>query len=290
MSKKKTNRANLNLLVAFKGALIKKLARGMFFVVVLTTSLSMIHYQFPHFRLEMSAALPGYMGAALGLLLVFRNNTAYEKWWEARKEMGSLVNTCRNLGITINGILPHEHKEKNAIAKLVVGFAFALKEHLRDGVKMKELKDLDPEDYEKVNKADHKPNVIANIMMNRVEKLYLGKYITDIQQYLLIKEINGLVDILGKCERIRNTPIPMAYGFLLKFFIGIYVVVLPLGLLEDLGWWSIPLVMILYYILMSIVLTAEEIEEPFGKDVNDLPMEQLSITIQNNINEIVEHE
>lgn len=277
-------------LVSFKGALIKKLMSGMFFIILLTVALCLLHTAYPEYNLHLSAALPGYMGAALGLLLVFRNNTAYDKWWEARKEMGALVNTSRNLGITINGILPPDNEDKNAIAKLTIGFVFALKEHLRSGVNMEELKDLEKDDYEKVAKAAHKPNVIVNLMMNKIEHLYLEKYITDIQQYLLAKHINGLIDILGKCERIRNTPIPMAYGFLLKFFIIIYVVILPLGLMQELGWWSIPLVMMLYYILMSIVLTAEEIEEPFGRDLNDLPMDQLAVNIKKNIEEIVVHE
>jgi putative membrane protein len=282
-------RKQLKGLVSYKGALIKKLLSGMIFVVFLTVSLCLLHYRFPQFHLDTSAALPGYMGAALGLLLVFRNNTAYEKWWEARKEVGALVNTVRNLGITINGILPPNNKDKDAIAKLSISFAFALKEHLRDGVKMEELTDLDPLDYEIVEKATHKPNVIVNLMMNKIEHLYLEKHITDIQQYLLAKHINGLIDILGKCERIRNTPIPMAYGFLLKFFIVLYVAVLPLGLMNELGWWSIPLVMMLYYILMSIVLTAEEIEEPFGLDINDLAMDHIAINIRKNIEEIVLH-
>lgn len=284
------NPKKINLIMAFKGALLKKLLGGMLLITLLTASLIWIHNTYPQYRLDVSASLPGYMGAALGLLLVFRNNTAYDKWWEARKEMGALVNTSRNFAITINGILPHENKEKLAIAKLTIGFVFALKEHLRGGVKMEELNDLEKPDYNKVAHADHKPNVIVNLMMNKIEKLYLDKLITDIQQSILIHQINALIDIQGKCERIRNTPIPMAYAFLLKFFIVIYVVVLPLGLLNDLGWWSIPLVVMLYYILMSIVLTAEEIEEPFGKDVNDLPMEQIAFNIRKNIQEIVTHE
>jgi putative membrane protein len=282
-------RKQLKGLVSYKGALIKKIMSGMLFVVLLTISLCLLHDRFPQFHLETSAALPGYMGAALGLLLVFRNNTAYEKWWEARKEVGALVNTVRNLGITINGILPPNNKDKDAIAKLSISFAFALKEHLRDGVIMEELTDLEATDYEIVAKANHKPNVIVNLMMHRIEHLYIEKHITDIQQYLLSKHINGLIDILGKCERIRNTPIPMAYGFLLKFFIVLYVVVLPLGLMDELGWWSIPLVMMLYYILMSIVLTAEEIEEPFGRDINDLAMDNIAVNIKKNIEEIVLH-
>jgi putative membrane protein len=278
------------LLYAFKSALVKKLLSGMIIITTITSLLCYLHMEDKISFLSISNTLPGYMGAALGLLLVFRNNTAYDKWWEARKEMGALVNTSRNIAISINGLLPPGNKEKTRIANLLIAFVFSLKEHLRTDVKMNELQALGEEDFKLVETASHKPNMIANIMMNRVEKLWKEKSISDMQQYLLIKHINLLIDILGRCERIRNTPIPMAYAFLLKFFIVLYVMILPFGLLDDLGWYSIPLVIILYYILMSIVLTAEEIEEPFGKDLNDLPMEEMANSVKKNVQEIVEME
>ena len=110
------------------------------------------------------------------------------------------------------------------------------------------------------------------------------------QQYFLLVKVNGMIDILGKCERIKNTPIPLAYGVLLKFFISLYVVILPFSLVDDIGWGCVPLVLLLYFILMSIVATAEEIEEPFGHDLNDLPMDTISENIKKNIQELVKHD
>jgi len=127
-------------------------------------------------------------------------------------------------------------------------------------------------------------------MTNKIENVWKRKLITDIQQGLLIEKIHGLVDILGKCERIKNTPIPMAYMYLLKFLINLYVVILPFSLVDEIGWFCIPLVILLYYILMSIVITAEEIEEPFGYDLNDLEMDKIAMNIKNNIEEIVTHD
>lgn len=281
----KYNPKNWHLLFSFKGSLLKKLMGGMILLTIFTLTLAVLDRE-KIIDVSLSNTLPGYMGAALGLLLVFRNNTAYDKWWEARKEMGALVNIARNFAITINGILPPQSKEKKDIAHLIIGFVYALKGHLRRNIDMTDLKDLDADDLKAVEEAQHKPNIIANLVMNKVEQLYKQGKLTDIQQFLLIGKVNTLIDILGKCERIRNTPIPIAYAFLLKFFIILYVVILPLGLLDDLGFYSIPLGLILYYILMSIVLTAEEIEEPFGTDLNDLPMEELSANIKRNVLEI----
>jgi putative membrane protein len=280
---------DLRLLFSFKSSLIKRLLKGLVYITAVTALLLYLE-QKDIFHIQISNALPGYMGAALGLLLVFRNNTAYDKWWEARKELGALVNISRNFAIDINGFLPPGSKEKTKLATLLTCFIYALKEHLRNGVKMRDMQDLDEAEYRIIELAQHKPSAIANLIMARVETLWKEKMVTDVQQYLLVTKINTLIDICGKCERIRNTPIPIAYGLLLKFFINIYVILLPVGLSHDLGWGALPLEIILYYIMMSIVLTAEEIEEPFGKDLNDLPFDEMAGKMKVTIQEIISYE
>jgi putative membrane protein len=287
------NKERLQLILVFKGALLRKMLPGLIMISVITSTLALLHFSskdLHDINLTISAALPGYMGAALGLLLVFRNSTAYEKWWEARKEIGALVNTTRNLALCLNAFLPYGHLVKNHIIELLTSYVYSLKDHLRDKKVSSYISNLSDEEKQIVTKADHKPNIIANLMMGQIEELWKQKEITDIQQFLLIEKINGLIDIQGKCERIKNTPIPMAYGFLLKFFINIYVVILPFSLIDDIGWGCVPLVMLLYYILMSIVVTAEEIEEPFGTDMNDLKLDVISHNIGNNIREIIGHD
>jgi putative membrane protein len=230
------------------------------------------------------------MGAALGLLLVFRNNSAYEKWWEARKEIGNLVNTSRNLAITINGLLPSDAKEKNALYLKLDAFIFTLKDHLRDKVDPTHYSKLSIEDQRTINQAKHKPNVIINLMMEKIEFLYLDKKISDIQQSVLIEKMHALIDILGRCERIKYTPIPINHQILLRFLINIYVVILPFSLVDDLGFLCLPMILFLYYILMSIVTTAEEIEDPFGNDLNDLKMDAIINNIHQNIHELIHFE
>ncbi|MDB5272767.1 MAG: hypothetical protein JWO58_1134 [Chitinophagaceae bacterium] len=287
------NKERLQLILVFKGALIRKMLPGLTVATLLTSALVFIHLgntDLQFFNMKISAALPGYMGAALGLLLVFRNSTAYEKWWEARKEVGSLVNTTRNFALCLNAFLPYGHQVKTHLIELLASYVFTLKDHLRDKHTLSYISNLSEKEKKIVEKAEHKPNIIANLMMVHIEDLWKKKEITDLQQFLLIEKINLLIDIQGKCERIKNTPIPMAYGFLLKFFINIYVVILPFSLIGDIGWGCVPLVMLLYYILMSIVVTAEEIEEPFGTDLNDLQLDLISQNIGNNIREIIGHE
>ena len=107
------------------------------------------------------------------------------------------------------------------------------------------------------------------------------------QHWLLSQDLARMVDILGACERILKTPIPYSYSMFMKKFIFLYVVTLPLGFVNTFGWWTIPVVMLVFYILVSIELIAEEIEDPFGVDENDLPLDSLCETIDANTREIL---
>lgn len=282
----KYNPHTWNLLILFKGSIIKRLMGGMIILTILTTIVCILHLEFGIINIRLSSNLPGYMGAALGLLLVFRNNTAYDKWWEGRKILGALVNISRNIAITVTNLLSDEVPEKAQLIKLLKAFPYALKEHLRSGVIMKELDMVSGKDIDYVDKVNHKPNGIANLMQTKISKLYQEGLLNEMQQYLLITNVNELIDILGKCERIKKTPIPIAYAFLLKFFIIVYVLIIPFGLIESMGWAVILLTLSLYYIMMSIVTTAEEIEDPFGHEMNDLPVDEICQTIEKNIEEI----
>lgn len=289
----KLDKESLKLALVFKGSIVKRLYVGIIVLTFITCLLIYLHNHnaaYQKLNMTVSGALPGYMGAALGLLLVFRNTTAYDKWWEARKEMGALVNTARNLAITLNGLLPFNTPERKEVSNLLIAFIFNMKAHLRDEVDTSSLNNILQPDRVVIENAQHKPVVIANIMTQKIENVWQRKLISDIQQSLLIEKIHSLIDILGKCERIKNTPIPMAYMHLLKFLINMYVIILPFSLVHEIGWLCVPLVILLYYILMSIVLTAEEIEEPFGYDTNDLQMDTIVLTIKKNVEEIITHD
>lgn len=281
------------LIFKFNFALIKRLYVRLIVISIVTISLIYIHNNYTAFQkynIFVSATLPGYMGAALGLLLVFRNNSAYEKWWEARKEVGNLVNTVRNMAITINGLLPSDATEKKLLYYKLDAFIFTLKDHLRNSFNPSNIAKLTENEQRLINMAQHKPNVIINLMMEKIENLYLEKKITDIQQSILIDKMHTLIDILGRCERIKNTPIPVSHQILLRFLINIYTLILPFSLIDDLGFLCLPIILFLYYILMSIVKTAEEIEDPFGQDLNDIQMDSIILNIHNNIHELIHFE
>ncbi|HCW05878.1 MAG TPA: hypothetical protein DGG95_00740, partial [Cytophagales bacterium] len=133
----------------------------------------------------------------------------------------------------------------------------------------------------------HKPNFIASLMYQKVDGLFKANLISGFHLTNLDKELKDFVDILGACERIKKTPIPYSYTMYIKKFIFIYIVTLPFGFLNTFGYFTIPTVLLVSFILLSVELIAEEIEDPFGKDVNDLPTDELSLTIKTNVNEIL---
>ena len=110
----------------------------------------------------------------------------------------------------------------------------------------------------------------------------------DAEQYrVLDTELVMLTDITGRCERIRNTPIPYSYSMFMKKFIFTYIITLPFAFITDYHYWTTIIVVLILYILLSIELLAEEIEDPFGSDINDLPLDILSEKIERNVKELM---
>jgi putative membrane protein len=124
-------------------------------------------------------------------------------------------------------------------------------------------------------------------MHQRTADLVREGRLTQEQLILLSNDINQFLDICGACERIKNTPIPWSYTTFIKKFIVIYTITLPLGFALSMGWLAIPIVMFMFYVLASLELIAEEIEDPFGRDTNDLPMQKLAENIGRDVREIL---
>ena len=171
---------------------------------------------------------------------------------------------------------------------MIPNYVHAMKHHLRD---QKDFDDFSGNELnDKLRKKEHFPNAIASEMHQRIQELYRSKTISGDQLIILDKELKAFTDILGACERIKNTPIPYSYNMFIKKFIFVYVVTLPFGLVTDFKYWTIPITIFILYVLGSMELLAEEIEDPFGTDANDLPTDELSEKISSNVEEIFERE
>lgn len=233
-------------------------------------------------------AMHSLLGIVLGLFLVFRTNSSYDRWWEGRKLWGSMVNNTRTLAIKVDAFLDKDDIETRKWFSLMIpNFVFAVKEHLRKGTKLDDLDPVDGQFFEEIQKFKHIPNKLSSMMYNRVNELYKSNKITGEQLFIIDKELKEFIDILGACERIKNTPIPYNYSMYIKKFIFIYLITLPFGFVTTSGYLTIPIVTLVTYILLSVELIAEEIEDPFGRDINDLPTDELAEKIKGNVKEIL---
>jgi ion channel-forming bestrophin family protein len=228
----------------------------------------------------------------LGLLLVFRTNTAYERFWEGRKAWGSIVNNIRNLSRSIwvaIAELDSTHRiEKEHILKLLVAFAVATKLHLRSQHVDERLEKLvSTSQFAKLQSATNPPLEIAfwisDYLQAKQEQGQLDLY----QMNELQKILNSLVDMLGACERILRTPMPLAYAIHLKQLLMLYCLLLPFQIVEELMWWTAPAIALVSFTLFGIEAIGVEIENPFGTDPNDLPLDTICTTIERNIDDLI---
>lgn len=227
-------------------------------------------------------------GFIISMVLVFRINTAYDRWWEGRKLWGSLLNNSRNLSLKLNAFLPqNDFYSRNEIHLLISNYAVALKLHLRNASSVKQVEfsaTLKKEDF--VN-ATHKPNFIAKQLTVFVLNACKNNNNTQ-NDYLIVSDnINQLTEICGACERIKSTPIPYSYSIFIKKIIFLYIITMPITFGLTIGYWAVPIVMIMFYAFASLELISEEIEDPFGTDSNDLPTDEIAEKIKTNTKEIL---
>ena len=225
----------------------------------------------------------GMLGFVISLLLVFRTNTAYDRWWEGRRQWGSLVNNSRNFAIKLAVILTDE-QDRSYFRKMIPHFAIILHKHLNNSDTSKQLfEDVDLE----IDHHKHKPNQVAKKLFAKINELYIEKKISGDQLIILNAEIQSFSEICGACERIKNTPIPYSYSAFIKKFIFFFVMTLPFGYSFSLGYYTAPVVVFIFYVLASLELIAEEIEDPFGGDENDLPTQKIAENIKKHIEEVL---
>ncbi|MFZ1704638.1 MAG: bestrophin family protein [Saprospiraceae bacterium] len=247
-----------------------------------------VYLETEYFKLsELSAArnltvMHTLLGFAISMLLVFRTNTAYDRWWEGRRLWGSLVNNSANIAIKIHAFLPEQRTDDHRFfAKYISLYSKTLAIHLN-----KNFMEYDIEGSYSFEGIEHRPNYVAYKIINRINELYKEGVFTGDQLIVLNDEMKSLTEICGGCERIKNTPIPYSYSVFIKKFIFIYVGTLPFGFAFSLGYFTLPVTTFIFYVMASLELIAEEIEDPFGLDNNDLPMMGMAQNIKNRVNEI----
>jgi putative membrane protein len=273
-----------------KGSVIPAILNRVIWCGSFSFLVSVAHY----FKLPVSHQVLGTVipSIVLGLLLVFRTNTAYERFWEGRKIWGNLVNNTRNLArqiwVAVAEIEPVDRDKKISTLRLLVAFSVATKLHLRSEPVNAELEDLmSSSQYLKLKTMNNPPLEIAfwigDYLQQQAHRQALDPYQLPTIQGL----ISNMVDNLGGCERILKTPIPLAYAIHLKQLLLLYCLLLPFQLVNQLGWWTGLIVALVSFTLFGIEAIGIEIENPFGYDANDLPLDAICATMRRNIEDLI---
>jgi len=187
-------------------------------------------------------------------------------------------------------MLPEGDKtNRTFFRKSIPSFAFALHQHLhKEQTRLELFEDEENRHlFQGIDWEKHVPNQVALLMYRRIQLLHREGIFTAEQLLFLNAELQAFTDICGACERIKNTPIPFSYSVFIKKFIFFYVMTLPFGFVFQLGFYAIPVTAFVFYVLASLELIAEEIEDPFGGDDNDVPTETLSRNIQRHVGELL---
>lgn len=228
----------------------------------------------------------GFLGLILGTLLVFRTNTSYDRWWEGRKLWGQLVNDSRNLAIKVQTCVRAASEEKQLLGRWIADFAWALKGHLRSGVKLADLSGFKTD----IAHPSHVPAYVSGRIYEQIEAWRQTDQVGGFELLFLDQHASSLMNICGACERIQKSPISISYRWFIRQSIAIYLLTLPWGLMENFQWWTVPAVAMLGYFMIGVEMIAEEIEDPFGFSDDDLRLDDLCKTIDRNVTSILSEE
>lgn len=225
------------------------------------------------------------VGVAMGLLLVIRTNASYDRFWEGRKMWGGIVNESRNLTRAASAFLPGKDATFERIVLWTIAFAYSSMNVLRgtNGLGETAERRLPPGEIKEVLAARHVPSAVALRISSLIAEERDRGHVSDFVALAIDNNVQQLIDYLGSCERIRKTPLPFAYVVHLRRALLIYCATLPFALVETYGWYTVMDTLIITYILFGIDEIGVEIEDPFGDDDNDLPLEDICGTIENNL-------
>lgn len=232
--------------------------------------------------LALGGMLHAVVAFLLGAMLSFRTNTAYDRWWEARKLWGQLVNRCRGFALKVRTLAGLALPERQEVARLVAGFAFAMRDHLRSGAAA--LREI-PGFADEAADPRHVPVHLSLRLYDRLRSWRASGRLDGFAFEALDREAAQLMDVLGGCERIRNTPLVHSHRVSIHHLIVVYLLVLPWTLENEL--WAPALAFLAAGFVLGVELIADDIEDPFGTELDDLPLDGICLGIERVVREIL---
>ncbi|KXW56970.1 hypothetical protein LHV13_08225 [Ferrovum sp. PN-J185] len=275
------------MLFVIRGSVLPRILFQLIIMALISTAVTFSQGDLFGWKVGLNFVPFTLIGVALAIFLGFRNTASYDRYWEARKIWGSILNVTRSLAR--QHLIWIKNKEKNQIFVYhLIAFVHGLRHQLRGTNETNELEPLiNKELYTKLKEAHFRPNLIL---------LTLGEMLADSVERKIIhpqlaanidQSLNQLTADLGGCERIANTPIPFTYSVIIHRTVYIYCFLLPFALVSSIGILTPLVVTFVAYTFLALDALNDELEDPFGSMPNDLPLESLSNGIEISLREML---
>ncbi|GAB3335864.1 bestrophin family ion channel [Larkinella ripae] len=267
--------------------LFRKIRREALLIFLFANMVVLAKFFFHLRYLTIPIAIPTLLGSCISLLLAFRSNQAYDRWWEARIIWGAIVNDSRSFIRQLQMFLPDSSNRQPLLQGFVqrhCAWCFVLGDSLRGQEIAGRLREFLPDGTaERLLTADNVPNAILVEQGLVISQLYREGQLTDFQMTHLSTTLNNLTDSMGRCERIRNTPFPRTYTFNLQLFIYMFSAILPFCFEADLFYLDVPLVTIISCGFLLVEKSGIQLQNPFGTTPTDTAMTTIARNIEINI-------
>ncbi|MDR2319207.1 MAG: bestrophin family protein [Pseudomonas sp.] len=269
----------LRVLFTLKGSIVKRIALRCLMVTLLAALIVLVERHFPAFFYPVSATPFTLLGLSLSIFMSFRNNACYDRWWEGRKAWGKLIIETRSF--VRESVAIADEKLRAELLRSLCGFAHGLNARLRNECEVRATR---PWLSEGAPVAAH--NVCDGILRDigaHCSRLAEQGQISEWRYTLLEQRLAGLTEVQATCERIKGSPLPFPYTLLLHRTIYIFCLLLPFALAEPLGWLAPLFTTIVGYTFFGLDAIGNELEDPFGRDENDLPMDAMVRTVERDV-------
>jgi ion channel-forming bestrophin family protein len=276
------------LLFVWRGSVLGRILPQLFLTTCFSAAVVLAHRFAPGWTTSLTPAPFTLLGIALAIFLGFRNSVSYDRYWEARKLWGAVLNDTRTLTRQITSFSEADVATRNGFVHTLIAFVYALKDQLRGSVTDSNLNRwLSPECAGKVQQARFKPAVILMALAEFLRRLRAEGRLDPILFAGMDRNLSELNEALGGCERIASTPMPFAYSVIIHRTIYLYSFLLPFGLIDTIGLMTPLMVAFISYTFFALEALAEEIQEPFGLEPNDLPLDAMSAMIEVTLREMI---
>lgn len=281
--------------VALGGVALPDIWTRTLIVTVISIGVTVVYREVPPLHYSLTTTPFALIGLPLGIFLGFRNNTAYDRFWEGRKLWGSLVNTSRSLTRQIITLIEPQPEAAETsrddirayearVVHHLIAFVHALRHHLRGSDSFPTLERiLTADDLVRFRKEPNVPIAILQRMGDLIADARRKHWMHPFHVPVIEGSLTALTDIQGACERIKSTPMPYSYTVLMHRIVAVYCTLLPFGLAESIGWATPAVVLFISYALFGLDAIGDELEQPFGLDPNDLPLSTISRAIEANL-------